>query len=407
MRVRTLAVLGLVVLSLATVLGASLMAGEQVALEETWVSDTARENRVNHHAVGVGPDGDVFAPVAAVVDTETMGPTSCSLVRLSASDGGVRWRGPVPPANCTTHAITAPAFGDLDDDPGVETAVATTEDALVVRDASTGDESWRVSLPAYGYGRPVVADLTAAPGAEVAMSTIGGNVTVANRGAVEWRATVDGTVWAPPVVADVDADDDPEVVVGSNHEVVAFERDGGVAWRADVGASTMTSGRVDGDEAVELVAADQGTVRVLDGATGATERQWNASVTARVGDLADGDGDGTPEAYLGLAGGDVIALDLAEERVAWRTTVTETEQMTPAPRVADVTGDGSPEVVAASNDGTVAVLGPQNGEQRATYARDVLVWTKPTVADVDGDDAAEVFVRYGDGRVVRLDGTDG
>lgn len=133
----------------------------------------------------------------------------------------------------------------------------------------------------------------------------------------------------------------------------------------------------------------------------------DASGTVNVVDVTDGDSDGTTEAYLGIAGGDVVALDLASQRVEWRTTVSETQQMTPAPRVADVTGDGTPEVVAAANDGTVAVLDPESGEQRGTYTRDVLIWTKPTVADVDGDNATELFVRYGDGRVVRLDGVQG
>lgn len=45
-------------------LTAGLTAGERTTLTETWVSDTARENEVNHHAVGVGPEGGVVAPVA-------------------------------------------------------------------------------------------------------------------------------------------------------------------------------------------------------------------------------------------------------------------------------------------------------------------------------------------------------
>lgn len=77
MQLRTLAVLGLVLVGLSTALIVSLTAGEQVTLEETWVSDTDRENRVNHHAVGVDPGGSVLAPVAAVINTEPIGPTSC------------------------------------------------------------------------------------------------------------------------------------------------------------------------------------------------------------------------------------------------------------------------------------------------------------------------------------------
>lgn len=407
MRLRTVVVLGLVLVGLAAVLGMGLTADERVTLTETWVSDTARNNQVNHHAVGVGPDGSVVAPVAAVVNTERIGPTSCSLVRLSASDGTTKWRAPVPAANCTTHAITEPAFGNLDDDPAGETAMATTEKALVVSDLGTGEEAWRLSLPSYGYGRPTVGNLTAAPGDEVVASDIAGNVLVANRGEGEWRANVDGTVWAAPVVADVDADGRPELVVGSSRQLVAFEQNGTVAWRTDVDARTMTSGQVDGDDAVELVTTGSGRVTVIDGAEGRVETEWNAPKTVRVGEVTDGDGDGNTEAYLGMAQGDVLALDLAEARVDWQTTVSETDSMTPAPRLADVTGDGNPELVAVANDGTVAVLDPESGEQRASYTRDVRVWTNPTLADVDADGAAEIFVRYGDGRVVRLDGEQG
>lgn len=406
MRARTLVVLGLVLVGLAAVLGASMMAGEQVSVAETWVSDTARDNEVNHHAVGVGPNGSVVAPVAAVVNTEPIGPTSCSLVRLNASDGATTWRASVPAANCTTHAITEPAFGNLDDAPTAETAVTTTEKALIVNDLGTGEEEWRLSLPSYGYGRPTVGNVTAAPGDEVVASDVAGDLLVANRGDVEWRASVDGNVWAAPVVADVDADGSPDVVVGTSREVVAFGADGTVAWRADVGARTMASGQADGDDPIEFVATDGGKVTVVDGADGRVEGRWNVSATVRVVDVADGDGDGTTEAYLGIAGGDVVALDLEAERVQWRTTVSETESTTPGPRVADVTGDGTPELVAVANDGSVAVLDPASGEQRASYSRDVRVWTKPTVVDVDGA-AAEMFIRYGDGRVVRLDGDEG
>lgn len=108
MRTRTLALFGLVVVALAAVLAVSL-------------------------TVGVGPEGSVVAPVAAVINTERFGSHSCSLVRLDARDGA-RGGAPVPAANCTTHAITEPAFGDLDADPATETAVTTTEHALIVRD---------------------------------------------------------------------------------------------------------------------------------------------------------------------------------------------------------------------------------------------------------------------------------
>jgi hypothetical protein len=76
--------------------------------------------------------------------------------------------------------------------------------------------------------------------------------------------------------------------------------------------------------------------------------------------------------------------------------------MTPPPILADVDDDGDLELVAASNDGRVAVLDPASGEILASYERKTPIWTHSTVADVDDDSAPEILVMYGDGRVAAL-----
>ena len=378
------------------------------ALSETWVSDTARQNEVNHHAVGVGPRGEVVvAPVAAVPNAEPIGPDSCSLVRLRPSDGAVQWRWSVPADACFTHALTQPTVADVDGDGGLEGAASTTEDALVVLDAATGTEQWRVPLSTYGYGQPSVGNVTGGPGLELVTSDIGGTVVLAHgNGSTGWTARTNMTVWARPWLTDVDGDGARDVVVGGGDGVVAFNGDGTDLWRADVHATEVTVAET--DDGATVLAGDLRTLTALDGATG--DRRWNLTVsgTPRIHATGDADGDGTTEVYAGVADNTVVAVDVATGEVEWETPLGGGERQSMfAPVLGDVDGDGTTDVVTVTNDGTVVVLDGETGAERAAYERDVRIWTFATTADLDGDGDDEILVRYGDGRVVRLDWTSG
>lgn len=108
--------------------------------------------------------------------------------------------------------------------------------------------------------------------------------------------------------------------------------------------------------------------------------------------------------YAAAEDGKLRAIDAASGEVEWTTTLTNADvQMMPPPALGDVDGDGSPELVAPSNDGTVSVVAPKSGDVLATYERDVPIFKYPAVADLDGDGDNEAVVMYGDGRVVALD----
>lgn len=380
------------------------------SLAEVWVSDTPRENRANHHAVGVGPDAEVVvAPVAEIPrDGVELTNSSCVLARLAPGDGAVRWRAGLPAANCTSHALTEPAIADLDGDGDLEVAAATTADALVVRGVSDGREEWRVDLSTFGYGRPTVGNLTPAPGPEVVASDIGGGVVAATgEGRELWRVDLETlppeqpTVWERPVVRDLDGDGAPEVLLGTRGGPVVLGADGDLEWYAEGTAVHTATVRTD-DDAVEVVTAGTDGLRAYDGATG--DLEWERDLPgSRVRVAADVDGDGSAAVFVGRTDGTVLAVDAATGETRWTTTVATGDGTGAVPPVlGDVDGDGTDELVAATNDGTVAVLAPADGAELAAYERSVPVWTFPTPADIDGDGDEEVLVRYGDGRVVAL-----
>lgn len=385
--------------------------GDGLVLSERWVSDTPRDNEINHHPLAVGPDGETIVTPVAAVPGEGPAPTadSCALVSLAPSNGSVRWRNGVPAGRCMAHALTEPAIGDLDGDGSMEVTASTTEETLVVLDAATGREEFRVSQPVYGYGPPTIGDVLPASGKEIVASDIGGNLVVVRaNGSVAWRHSLNetfdsvGSVWDRPIVADVDGDGGTEIAVGSTDGPVVLAANGSVEWAGRTGATYLVDAQADGDAARELFAVDGTEIRAVDGAS--HERTWRRDLgtVARLQAARDADGDGDVELYVGLANGTAVALDAGTGETEWTTTVTTADDgVLAAPVVASVGSDRTA-IVAAARDGTVALLDPATGAERAAYARNVPVWTYPTPADIDGDGTDEILVRYGDGRVVAL-----
>jgi outer membrane protein assembly factor BamB len=405
--------LGVIVvcLGLATLVAFGIGLSGSWTLAEQWVSDTPRENRVNHHAVGVGPNGStIVAPVAEVPNADVpITDTSCALVRLGPMNGSTMWQTGVPAEACFTHALTEPAIDDIDSDGNLEVVVASTENALVAYSAKNGTEEWRVPLPTYGYGRPTVANVTPAPGPEVVSSGIRGGVAVVNEnGTVAWRVALNDTqwsaamVWQAPIVADVDANGTPEVVIGSGSGPAVLAADGTLLWQRNGSAKYVATAQADDDPPLELFTAGTSALRAYDGHTG--EREWRRDFTnTRIRTAIDGDSDDAVELYAGQ-GGRFLALEADTGDTEWSTTVSDSDDATAtSPVLGDVDSDGNDELVGVLSTGRVAVLDTQSGAVLAVYERNVPVWTFPTVRDIDDDGADEILVRYGDGRVVRLD----
>jgi outer membrane protein assembly factor BamB len=403
-------VAGLVILAALTgVLAVTVGSDDGGHLVAAWVSETGRDVSANHHAPAFDPSageaGLVYAPVS-----DDGGPAGrCTLEALDARDGGTVWTYDLPPEACFIHAVADPGLADVDGDGDREVLAATAEDELAVFDAATGRRILSTPLTDYGYTEPVFADLAPAPGREFVVVDATGTLHVVGvDGELRWSRSRGAYVWAQPAVVDADGDGRLEVAVaGRDGTLAVYEGDGSPAWeRSGLGTvSWLGSGDGDRDGVPEVyLATIDGDVLAVDLGDGELEWRTRVGAFAAVGPPFDGDGDGSPEVYATTKDGTLSALDAASGEVAWRIGLTpESVQMMPPPVRGDVDGDGTPELVAAAHDGSVSVVDPATGAVRATYTRETRLFTHAVPADVDGDGDDEALVLYADGRVVALD----
>lgn len=363
----------------------------------------------NHHSPGVGRLPGTGAPEDVVVAHPLggrEGTVGCRLLTVNGS-GGERWEAPVPPEDCTIHAVADPTVADFLGGPAPEVIVSTTEAETVAYDARTGERRFAVSLTDYGYVTPVVANLTGDDAPELVTMDARGELFVVQPDGVVWRRSLDAYVFADPAVADFDADGAPELAVAlGDGRVISYTGDGVREWNTSLGDAIVwaTAADIDADPAVEfLVTTADGATVALDGATGETEwRHDDTAGLAAVGPAFDEDDDGIVEVYVTGEDARVRALNGTDGAVEWTSEpLSEPPLRSVPPAVAgDVDGDGTDEIVAVTGDGVVGVLAG-DGTVRATFDRggDRALYTPAVTADLDGDGREEVLVPYGDGRL--------
>lgn len=406
MRIAT-GILIVILLSLLAAVGfyGVTVVSDNGTLSEQWTSDTVREMQSNHHPVATAETENetiIVAPLNEFSSAEGLTDTSCSLVRLNSSTGNIQWQAGLPAENCNNHAVTGPTIADLDGDGTAEVLVATSDETLNVYDAVTGDLEWQHSTTALGYSEPAVADLISAPGKEVVVADIRGNVSVVYaNGSTAWRRNHSTSTWANPQVADFDGDGNDEIAIGTGRSLYLYEANGELVWQRDSSVRQLSTGQADDDIPPELFIGGREEVAAIDGDDG--ETIWSEKIpNADVHPIEDGDGDGTQEVYITISGGEVRALDATAGDEEWSTQLPGENRLMPPPSIGDLDDNGRQELVVGTQEGVTYILDSSSGTQLATHERDVPIYTYPAITDTDGNGDDEILVMYGDGRVVAL-----
>ena len=204
-------------------------------------------------------------------------------------------------------------------------------------------------------------------------------------------------------VDDIDADGKTDVIVGTlNGNIVRYDTDLNKLWsfdRVEHGTRQMKLIDLDRDGVKEIVAANKyGAVEVVN-ATGRAMSGTYSELGDVVFDVADMTGDGSYEIINGSSTG-ALSITTWGKRV--RGQFPNYGYGARDVRMADMDGDGKPDGLVASETGYVYVLDADCGVKARVKLTDSVLCLAPVFTT--GLSAAEVFAGCADGRVYSLGG---
>jgi hypothetical protein len=309
----------------------------------------------------------------------------------------------------------SPALADLDGDKVLEVVHVSADGNIYAFDLrGMPVAGWPQEL-APGAEGPAVQDFTSYRGLEIFAAGAAGLYGLHGNGTAVggWPVPLEGTSTAP-AIGDLDGDRKPEVVAATDRQVHAFTTSGAPVpgWPAAVdgevvGAPVLAD--VDGDDRTEvLVGTAAGSAYVID-ADGRIRAGWPQSLGSKpvTAPAAVGDLDGRGELTLVFVGGathigsaTLAAFDAdGKPRPGFPKQLTRT--VAAAPLVVDADGDGLPEILLATYDGSLLAF-EKNGALSDRFPLKLQgtgITSTPAAADVDDDGFMDVVVAAQNGFV--------
>jgi hypothetical protein len=413
---------------------------------------------IRHSSIALADlDGDGFEEIlvgtSKGLDASMNEIVPAALVCLE-HDGSVRWAfsppampGPDPSTGRTyqTSSVgSSPAVGDLDGDGDLDVVFGAGADiagegpsllrpgqpgdmgGVYAVDGSTGALLWahqtldRIGtaiggdgIPDGVFGTPVIGDLDGEPGVEVIVGGWDQAVWVLDGATGESKTGPMGphgrtgtlvydTVWSSPTLADLTGDGRPEILIGGDQTTnpEAGTQTGGVFHAIDRFGHENVPGF---DDPTNVNPTNPGA----DPLPGKWEEQtvWSSPAAA------DFDGDGRPEIAYGTSFFGGVPSTKGRYIRVWNhdgspfQLFTTGAQTFASPLFADLTGDGSLELIAADMAGRLYAWSATSGSATPLWATTTVPWApsppphpiigSPIAADLNGDDQLEILYAQG------------
>ncbi|HEV8578898.1 MAG TPA: Calx-beta domain-containing protein [Thermoanaerobaculia bacterium] len=389
--------------------------GVAPTVEEWWLKDVEVETApMVVQLTDDNGDGKIDSRDVPEVVFQAEDATGAAVMARSGIDGTEVWTFRSTAADPLASRLAHVAAADLDGD-GVAEVIAAERNGRLLAIDHTGQKLWVSDViegPSWHWqAGPSVGDLNGDGVPEI----VAGRTVLSNTGKLIAKGTADrgrnynyyaAYGWplhgraddqAFSIIADVDLDGRNEIVAGGT----LYRLEGNqlvTVWERELPDHLMPDGftavaNLDADPHAEIVYVASGLVMVLnhDGTIAVPYRfvippsplqqpnPWSGPPT-----IADLDGNGTPEILVAGATG-LVALG------KWRAPIFDVDAQTAA-TVFDLDGNGKPEVLYNDQE-TFYILNGETGE--VLYSRHNTSKTAqeyPVVADVDNDGQAEILL---------------
>lgn len=243
---------------------------------------------------------------------------------------------------------------------------------------------------------------------------------------IQWTFDTYDAAYGQACAGDLDGDGKLEVVFGcyrNDSSIYALNaEDGSLLWRFN--AAGVAEGcndvapliyDVDNDGQMEVIVPSSCNPKTfcLDGATGAVKWVCNTRGSDSPPTIADIDGDGLPDILHGQFWGYVICINAQTGVKKWEIEVDTNSWVQTAPTIVDLDGDGNLDFVVATWN---AVDKSQNKVYAYRGYDQQLLWTHPlndvvyhgtAVGDLDGDGKPELIIGSYNDTLYCLNGENG
>ena len=380
----------------------------KVILQKTWETSVSSAVVASPSLGDLNGDGYLNLAVADVGGT---------VYGLDARHGGLIWNTPFKSGGGPLTASLLPV--DINKQDGsLDVILATATKGVLALDGDNRNPIWTAQTGTAVPATPKAADINDDGTQDVFITSASGQVKCLDgrQGGPFWVHELQTAVRTAPVLADLNGDGIKDVVIGgTNHKLSVLDgRNGQPLW-AYVGTeppSTAACGDINGDKHpdVALVTSDQ--IIALEGRKGTVLWKWSLPRTARPTPqdpfrtdppaLADLNGDGVPDVVASTSGGHVYAVDGASAGLTYIWDYSLSASRKTAPALADLNNDGTSDVVVGDREGYVLVIDGKTGHQLNRIHVGGPVETMPVIGDFTADGTVDIAVGTRSGQVVAV-----